>query len=296
MVIKEKFVLLKDVPNVLKLSNSVINAHSKEEDILNLVRVLRLVEHRIRHFTSKRVYEIASNISTTKKLIHVINFPQYTLPVSYNSPTKKIVININPFGVDEISKLDPKVIYASVVYGICFSDLVTGKTRVKDLYFPPITQFLTTVFVRIFGKEYGLLGAYATELPKLKFLLGCYILDSFFGVKKDAAYKKASVVSSYPYKADIDQLNKYDFSDIGDFITSLSEMKVMPGLSKYNFTAKFLRFLTINFLPALEDCSRFISSMLVANIPGSPIIPSFIYTYNVTEYNKILTITKTIFR
>jgi len=91
-------------------------------------------------------------------------------------------------------------------------------------------------------------------------------------------------------------LNKYDFKKIDDFILSLSEMKVMPGLNKHMFTAKLYRHFTINFLPALEDCARFITTMLAVNISGNGIVPGFIYTFNVTEYNKILAITKPSFK
>jgi len=45
------------------------------------------------------------------------------------------------------------------------------KAKIKDAYFSVIVAYLNTVFVRVFGKEYGLLGVYSNKLPKMKFLL-----------------------------------------------------------------------------------------------------------------------------
>ena len=296
MIVKDKFILLKDTPNILDLSPSVINANSNIDEVKNLVRMIRLVENRVGHFTKKKVLDLVSDLSKAEQNVNISNLSKYPLPISYNIPTKSIVLNLNAFGVSEISRLEPRTLYGSLAYGICMKELYLKKSRVKDIYFAPISAFLTTLFVRAFGKEFGLMGAYATELPKLKFLIACYILSSFFGIDGKSAYKKAGSFVTYDYKEDIEKLNKYDFSKIDEFIKCLSEMRAMPGLTKHSFTAKILRFYSMNFLPALEDCSRFLASMTVINISGSGILPSFIYTYNLGEYNKILKMSQIIFR
>jgi len=149
----------------------------------------------------------------------------------------------------------------------------------------------------MFGKDYGLVGIYATEIPKLKFLLTCYVYGAFFGISNETKmFRKAAVISQYDYRQDVNELKKYDFRDIEDFIKALSDLRVMPGITRYTFTAKFLRLLGLNFLPALEDLSRFISSLLVATVSGSTIIPRFIYTYNIKEFSRVVEITKRIFR
>jgi len=296
MQFKEKFILLKDTPNVISLSPSSLHTYTVPGDTQNLVRAIKLVQKQINHFTGKRVKELTEDIFTARKNISVVNIPKYPLPVSYSKSVDKIVINLNPLGVDEIAKVDYKVVYAALAYGICFRDIVTKKIKIKDMYAGPMVAFLNTMFVRLFGKEYGLLGVYSTKLPKLKFLLACYILSSFFDIKGDKAFRKASTASGYSYKAEIDKLKKYDFTRIDDFIKSLSDLKVMPGLSKVHFTKKILQFFGLNFLPALEDLARFISTITVSNISGGGIAPSFIYTYNAQEFNKLLEISKIIFR
>jgi len=296
MKVKDKFILIKDIPNVLNYPSSVVDQYADYGELENMIRSIRLIENRVNHFTSKKVLELTSNVSITEKHVQVVNIDKYPLPVTYNKQTKKILLNLSAFGVSEISRLDPKTVYGSLAYGLCFRDLAEGSTFVKPTYSGPITNFLLTIFIRLFGKEYGLLGIYAAKIPAMKFLLSTYIMVSFFGIDHNNAYKKSSTFAGYDYKQDINQLKDFDFNRIDELIRALSEFKIMPGLNKYGFTAKVLKFLSLNFLPALEDNSRFISSIMASNISGNGIIPSFIYTYNTTEYNKILEISKTVFK
>lgn len=295
MVIKKKFDLLKDVPNVLRLSSAVVNSHSVPGDRLNLIRSLRLIERRVNHYTSKRIFKLTSSVRETKKMLHIVRI-DYPLPISYNIPTKRIVINLEFFGVDEISRVDPMNVYACLVYGFVFSDLINGVTKIKDLYYGPITNFLGSVFVRIFGKEFGLLGPYAAEISKLKFLIACYVLAAFFDIRGVPAYKKATSLSGVDYREIEDKLNKYNFSEVDIFIKSLSEFKVLPGFDKYRFASKILRQLRIDFFAAFEDLSRFMSYMITSSVKGSNVIPTYIDGWNATEYAKIVSIGKAMFR
>ena len=298
MIIKDKFTLLKGTPNVLKLSSGVMKVQAVPGDRANVVRIIRLIERRVRnHYTSNQVFELTSGLREIRKRIHVVNLKDYPLSVSYNKPTKRIVINLSPFGVDEISKVDEMNVYAALVYGLCFESFVTGKKSMKVIYYGPISNWLTTVFVKVFGKEYGLLGPYTAEITKLKFLIACYVLGAFFGVTGTTAYRKAATVSSVDYKAIKDRLSTYNFTKVEDFIKSLSDFKVLPGYEIRKFTAKFYRFLGINFLPALEDVSRFVSVIATSDVTSSSIIPTFIgKTYNRSEYEKILEISKSVFK
>ena len=299
MVVKDKFTLLKNVPNVLHLSNTVIRAHSVSAGSRKVFVVLEMLKDRINHYTKDRVFTLISNTKKRDKSLAIVKMPSYILPVSYNVPTKQIVLNITPFDTDDIypTKPDPINIYSSIVYGICMMDIVTGKTKIPASYSGPISSYLLSMFIRIFGKEYGLLGMYATEINKLKFLISCYVMASFFEFENGKEmYTKASVASSFDYREILDKLEKYDFTNIEDFIKSLSDLKVMPGLNRFHFTERLYRFLGVGFLPALEDLSRFVSILTVSAITGSSIVPTFIYSYNEGEFNKIIDISKGIFK
>jgi len=295
MVVKDKFVLLKDLPNVLRLSSSELESRSIELGEKKLYAVLKLVEARINHFTKKKAFEVAE--AKREQLIRVLKLPNYVLPVSYNEPTKTAIINLDSFGTDDISKVDPRNVYACVVYGICFLSLIQGRVKVRDSYFSPISNFLLSIFIRLFGKAYGLLGAYATEIPKLKFLIACYVLGSFFGEKnQDVMYKKALTASGFDYRDRLQELRTFDFSNVEDFIESLSKLGVMPGVNRYQFAGRVLRRLSMNFLPALEDLSRFVSILTTSSIQGATIVPTSIFRYNEREFAKILEISKIIFK
>jgi len=297
MVIKEKFNLLKGVENVLKIPKSMINSITIDKGPRILFVMLELMKGRINHYTKDTIFGLLSNVKE-REIIKVVNLPSYSLPVSYNLPTKNMIINLSPFGVNEISTNKPGVfnLYALMVYGITFTSLVSRKSRISDKTSPVIANYFLSLLIRLFGKQYGLLGSFATEIPKLKFLTNLYILDSFFGIKGTKAYKNAASVSAYNYKEIEHKLGRYNFSNINDFILSLSEFEIMPNMNRHIFAARFLRQFGFNILPALEDCSRFVSTIAASDIKGSNVIPTFLYKYNEREYGKILELTKVAFR
>lgn len=293
MIVLDKFTLLKDVPNALRLPDSVIKANSVKNANETIKSVMKIMDKRIDHFTNKAVFNYVK-----KEKFHVIYTPKYNLPVSYNLLTKGIVINLSAFGTRDVTPVNPspRDIYACFVYGICLSRLMLGKAKVPDRFSPNIAAFLMTVLFRVFGKEYGLLGYYSTQIPRLKFLVSCYVNAAFFGIKGEKNYKISSVGIGLDYNEYKDQLNEFDFSKIDDFIKALSELKVFPGMSKYSFTSKLFKMLTVNFLPAIEDCSRFMSVMVTSNVPGVTFIPAAFYRYNETEFDNIMKLSKIIFK
>ena len=295
-VVKDKFTLLKDVPNVLNLSASVIKTNSVEGGSKTLAATLKLIERRINHFTKDGVYEAITDPAKLKKF-HVVSFTEYNLPASYNKKTRGKIINLRAFGTDDMSRVDPRNVYATTVYSMVLEDLVTKKVKVKESQAGSFVDYFLAVFVRLFGKEYGLVGTYAEKIPELKFLLSCYILGSFFGMKsKKEIYKKLSTIATFNPVDMISDLDNYDFSNILSFIKSLSDFRVMPGINQHIFTAKLLRHLTINFIPAIEDLSRCVSILTVSTLTGSTIVPTFIHTYNSTAFNNIVEIARIAFR
>ena len=61
MVIKEKFTLLKDIPNILNMSASSLRAHRVVDGNETLHTVLALHEKRVNHFTKKKVYKLSTS-------------------------------------------------------------------------------------------------------------------------------------------------------------------------------------------------------------------------------------------
>jgi hypothetical protein len=297
MIVKEKFDLLKGVDNILNIPSTRIKSLEIEKGPRKLFVVLELIKKRISHYTKDEIFKLITGIEARKK-IHVVVYPTYSLSVSYNKPTSGQVINLSSFGVDDIlsTKPGPQNLYAILVYSIIFSDLVSGKYKISNKYSTPITNYFVSILLRLFGKEYGLLGSFSSEIPKLKFLTNTYVLGSFFGITGEPGYKRAAAASAFDYRSIKDKLKKYDFKNINDFILSLSELGVMPNLNRHNFTARVLRQFGFSFLPALEDLSRFIATMATSEIKGSNVISTYLHKYNDRDFNKILEISKALFK
>jgi len=296
MIIKDKFSLLKNTPNLLNLSSSDIHKYSIDLGPRKIFVNLEQIKNRIDHFAKDKVFKLISD-TRKRKNIYVINMPDYILPISYNKPTKGIVLNLSYFNIDDIypSKPGERNLYSCMVYSLCFSELVSKKRNISDIYSSVFSNFLNSIFIRVFGKQFGLLGSFSSELPKLKFLINCYVLNAFFGISKNKLYERSGVAATFDYRDIIDDLKKYDFSTIDDFIKSLSDLKVAPGMNKHLFASRMLRAFGLNFLPGLEDISRLVS-IVSSSLPGVSVVPSYIHRYDETSFNKIIDISKNIFR
>lgn len=297
MIVKPKFDLLRGTENILTLSAAEIKRASVENGPRKVFVILELMKSRINHYTKQKVFDRVTNLKE-RKYLQILNLPNYPLPVSYNKPTKSMIINISPFGVDDVetTKPGPFNLYALMVYAIVFSELVSGKVKITENYAKVISDYFVSVLIRLFGKQYGLLGSFSTEIPKMKFLSHMYILASFFGIKGQTAIKKSAAASAFNPKDVEDQMSKYDFSNINDFIKALSDLGVMPNMNRHLFAAKTLRFFGINVMPAFEDCSRFIATLSTSDIKGSNVVSTYLSKYNEREFGKILEISKVIFK
>lgn len=297
MIVKEKFDFLKGVDNILNIPASSLKNLQIENGPRKVFVVLELMKSRISHYTKKGVFDLISGIEVRKKLKVIVD-PDYSLPVSFNKSTKDQIINLSFFGIDDIlsTKPGPQNLYALIVYSIVFSDLVTGKFKISDRLATPITNYFVSILLRLFGKEYGLLGSFASEINKLKFLVNLYILASFFGITGTPALKRAAAASAFDYRKFEDKFKKYNFKNINDFILALSETGVMPNINRHIFASKVLRQFGFNFLPALEDCSRFIATIATSEIKGSNVVSTYLYKYNERDFNQILEIPKALFK
>lgn len=297
MIIKDKFELLNKTPNILNVPKSSLATYSIEENSpRHIFTILELKKRSIKHFTKDKIFKFMGNIQERDSLV-VVNFEKYPLVATLNGPTKNIVINLKPFDVDEAANLNPSDLFAAIVYGYGFSKLITKQVKVSDMYAKPIIDFLTSMFVRVFGKEYGLTEIYSSGIPKLKFLLSCYIFSSFFGYTNDSKLlRKASSVAPYNYQQEAQQILNYDYSSITQFLKALSDLKVMPGVKPYSFTTKIYRFFGINMLAGFEDCSRFIMAIVSASIGGSKLVPTYISKYHEKAFGQILEIAKKVYR
>ena len=297
MVIKDNFELLNKIPNLLNVPPSTLKTLELEENSpRHVFTFLTLKQKHVKHFTKDKIFKFVGNLEEREN-IKVINFEKYPLAISLNGPTKNILINLKPFDVEDVASLNPSDLFASVMYGYGFSKLINKQVKVPDNIAKPIIDFLTSLLVRAFGKEYGLTEIYSSGIPKLKFLLSCYIFSSFFGyANNDKLLRKAISVAPYNYQPERNEILRYDYSSITQFLKALSDLRVMPGIKAYSFTTKVYRWYGINMLPGFEDLSRFIMAMVAASVGGSKLVPTFISKYNERAFNSIIEFSKKVYR
>jgi hypothetical protein len=296
MFIKEKFDLLKGVDNILKLSKSEIKRNLVDNGPRKIYVNIELEKGKINHFAKSKVYKLISGIKA-RQIINVLSLKTYSLPVSINKPDKKMILNVSPFGVDDIltSKPGPINLYTMLVYAMVFHSVVNKKLIIQPNLHVPISDFFVSLIVQFFGKQYGLLGSFSSQIVKLKFLTNVYILQSFFGLTGKNLYTKASVASSFDYRILEDKLRRYNFANINDYILALSDFGVLPNINRHIFAGKLLNQFKLDFLPALEDLSRFMGIIAGTSVRGNSFLPTYIYKYNERAYYNILEITKKMF-
>jgi len=288
MIIKKTFKLISNTPNVINIGENIIR--SFYNDINNPKQVfafLNLKKKDIVHFTNNKIFDLNSN-DKKRETIQVINF-DYPLPATYNIPTKGLIINLKFFEIKEVSSMNPIDLYASIVYAYIFEKIITKKYKISESHIKSIVNFFLSFYMKAFGRKYGLVGTYSSEIPKLKFLIACYILAAYFGYKiNDNLFIQASKIAPYNYFDKINNLKKYNFQEINQFIKAVSDLKIMPGFSITNFTSTLYRFYGVTILAAIEDCARFFSAILTSSIPGSKVVPRHIVQINKIEYFNIV--------
>lgn len=289
MELKQQFNLLKN-DNFLDLSNQELEQSVKEENSIDRVHAfLKLNKTKLRHPDVPLALDF---LSENKDKFYVVEFNRYILPISYSNKSDSIILNLHPFHVDEVSQLGVPTVLAGVLYGMLFRKIAKGEARVKEAYYEMITNYMTSVMIRLFGKQYGLLSRYSYHIPTLRFFVASYILASYFGVDGENNWRKAAKLSSYNYKDYVDKLKKYDMSNILDFVRALSDFGVMPGLNKYRFTERIIKSFSINFLPSFEDVSRFFAGIYCSSVMGNRIVPNFIEKYNKQQYASLIDISR----
>jgi len=296
MIIKERFDLLRGVDNILKLSQRETKLNLIENGPRKIFVNLELEKGRISHFAKQKTFQFITG-KRVRQDLNVLNLKTYSLPVSFNRTNKKIILNVSPFGVDDVltSKPGPINLYTMLVYGLVFDAMVRKKLVIPVNFHTPISDFFVSIIIKFFGKQYGLLGSFSSQIVKLKFLTNVYILQSFFGLTDRTLYTKASAASSFDYRTVEDQLRKYNFLDINDYIRALSDFGVLPNINKHIFAGRMLNGLKLDFLPAFEDLSRFMAIIAGTSVRGNSFLPTWVEKYNERAYYGILDLIKKIF-
>jgi hypothetical protein len=296
--IKKQFEMIKNANNVV----SNIKHHKINDWYKKINMIFSLMDTNLKHKGKATIIKLINNQKKTESMFDFTafdpNVPEYHLPGCYNISSHKQMVNIGFFQIEDISINKPtfKELYSAVVYNYIVYMIHSKKVKFNVDITQNIINYYTSMFMSLFGKQYGMTGIYTAKIPRLKFCIACYILASYFGLKDRQLLENAQSQSTYSYNDDVDLLKKYDFSTVEDFVKMLSDMDVFPGFNIYKMMGRIYTSFGVSFLAAFEDFGRFIAMIEVCMISGNGIAPAFIYKYNKHAFDGISKITTVIYK
>jgi len=296
--IKKQFEMIKNADNIV----SSIKYQPINNWYIKISNIFSLMDSHLKHNSKNSIVKLINNKNKIESIFQFVVFsqssPEYHLPGCYNYSTKKQMINIGYYQINDISITKPtfKQLYALIVYNYILYMIHSKKVRFNHDIANAIVNYYTSMFMSLFGKQYGMTGIYTVKIPQLKFCISCYVLDSYFDLNRKTILDTAQSISTYSYNDIDDIIQKYDFSRVEDFVEMLSETDVFSGFNIYKMMGRLYSSFGVSFLAAFEDFGRFIATIEVCSISGNGIIPSFIYKYNKQAFDGISKATSIIYK
>jgi len=282
---KQKLVLLNNAKNILDYPKSKLSSFEVEEE--GRKAILDTVELFSNKAKGNFAYELVQRqMGNDLKNYTFVDIQKYILPAAFNTNTKKILINMSVWGRKNVFNIPPQDLYSIIIYGyICAYYSVKP---IKPAFENDICDFMSSIYIKLFAKRYGLMGSYAGEINKLRFLVTTFTMKSFFNASLSKAFKKAGNLSQITIKDfDID-LTDFDFSDAKDFLRCLSDSGVLHGLTTYEFASKKIRTFGVQSLSMFEDGMRFMATLGASTINGNDLFSPAIAKYHPQLFTKII--------
>jgi len=288
--IKKQFEMIKNANNIVSsIKYTKVNDWYKK-----IFNIFSLMDSHLKHSNKDSIIKLVNNEKKIRSIFEFVVFPQtspeYHLPGCYNYITKKQMINIGFYQIQDISITKPtfKELYSLIVYNYVLYMIHSKKVKFNYEISNAIINYYTSLFMSLFGKQYGMTGIYTVKIPKLKFCIACYVLGAYFDLNKNKILELAQSSSTYSYNEDFELLKKFEFGRIDDFVKMLSEMDIFSGFNIYKMMGRLYSSYGVSFLAAFEDFGRFMATIEICLISGNGIVPAFIYKYNKNAFDGIL--------
>lgn len=278
--------LLAGASNVLDIPQGTVDGHKiPDDEVQQLMDSIALFVKKVgNHWTRKLVEKQLDN---NFRNIDVVSLKKYPLPGVFNRRTNRMLLNMNTFGRRSPLNISSRDLYAALVYTYLCA-YYTVKPIPLAMY-DNIADYMAAIYIRMFAKQYGLVGSFQDEIPRLRFLVNTHTFVSFFGMDQNLAYGKAGSLAKSKKSAFEDDLDKYDFYDTRQLILALSETGVLHGISIHEFASKIIRiFNGPTSLPMFEDGMRFMATMGSSSISATSILPQSLDKYQPQLYQKFL--------
>lgn len=285
-MIKEKLILLGNKANIVNIPQSTIDSYKVEDEEKEIFL------HSVKLFSSKAKSHITypfvmANIKNEMKFFDIVRIKEHPLPSMFNKSTKRVLLNLTPFGRKKIQNMNVRDLYTLTVYShfvAYYSSVVKFPLRYSEI----VSEYMSSMFLKTFAKKYGLVGSYVDLIPELRYLVSVYIQTSFFGIAQKIAYKNAVKTSRFNPKDIEINLDDYDFLNAKSFIKSLSDSGVLPGMNTYLFISIMMASVGSVSIPMFEDLMRFCSTMVASTVSGNTIFTPRLQGYSPDLYNSIV--------
>lgn len=284
MKIKPQFELIYKtkgaVYNMVPLAPSTLKAYEIKK------RDYEYLKNQVKTFNRVKRHSASKYVSRDLNSIIVVDFPLYPLPGFVTN--KGIgVVNLAVLPQRTITDYSPIDIYAMYLYVSALKRFMKRKPFDED-NITSISRMYYSIFMKMFGKVSGIIGAYSDLQPKLQFLILLYVYVGLMGFKQDEnLYNKIAGMMHTNY----DDLNlNYNFESTKDFLKAINENNIIP-ISENVFSTKIINMYGPASLPIFEDTSRFFAGIMASTVPGNGVFSGFLSKVNTTLYDKLVYIT-----
>lgn len=202
----------------------------------------------------------------------VIEYDKYPLS-GFSTKGYVPVVNLVSFAGGSISDFTPANAYSLYLYSIAFSSFAKKKPFRSDIE-EHVSSFIFTVFMRMFGKQAGLVGSYKHLIPQLRFIISLYVSIGMMGNNDTSSERKKIALRSQLIDIETMKMD-YDFSKIKEFLKCINENRIIP-ISENVFSSKIIRMGGIDILPIFEDISRFFAVFLASTVSGNTIFGGYL--------------------
>ena len=280
-MVKSKFELIYgsmgEIYNILPLSRSTLTAYEiSKEDYYFLMGSARTF--------SRTKNQIGVNIDKHFNEIVFVKMPQYPLP-GFVTTKGVAVVNLESIAASQITDYSNADIYAMMLYSLSLKEFITKQSLSSEDFAEHVSAFLFSIFMKLYGKKSGLLGAYRNLIPNLRFLISYYVYVSMFGYSQ--TQELANKIGSLVYR-DPKELNlNFNFSSTKGFLEAINENNIIP-ISENKFSTQIINIAGVTGLPLFEDLSRFFATLLAATVPGNSLFSRYWIKVRKELYNKLV--------
>lgn len=263
------------VYNIAPFSSSTLKAFTLDKEDENYIKSL------VKIFLKSKGHTTSGFVDKNVNNVIPITFPEYPLPAFINK-NNKCYVNLSYIQVTNITEFSNVDLYSVYLYALSLHKFM-NKDK-KDILIEPISRFLYSSFVRIFGKKSGLMGNYKDLLPYLRFLIQLYVAVSFFEKKQDEKLKSTIASSLF---IDYKNINlDFDFKKTSELLNAINVNKIIP-ISENKFSTAVIKRGGISSLPMFEDPDRLLATILASSVSGNNIFSSVWYKLNKPVFSNL---------